>query len=46
MFFVAFELGTWSKDLNLNFKQGDCLFDAVGLTSNADLDIFGLCNWL
>ena len=31
-------LDTWSKDLNTDFRLGNCLFGAVKLTKNTDPD--------
>ena len=39
--FIAYELDTWSRDLNMDFTLGDCLFGAFKLTENADLDKYG-----
>ena len=36
--FIAYELDTFSRDLNTDFTLKDCLFGAVKLTKNADLD--------
>ena len=36
--FTAYELDTWSRDLNTDFTLKDCLFGAVKLTKNADVD--------
>ena len=33
---------TWSKDLNTDFTLGNCLFEAMKLTKNADPDK----NWI
>ena len=35
------ELDTWSRDVNMDFKKGDCLFGAVKLTKNADHNKYG-----
>ena len=37
-FFIVYELGTWSQDLNSNFTLRDCLFRGVKLASNAHPD--------
>ena len=36
--FIAYELDTWSKDINNDFTFKNCLFGSVKLTKNADLD--------
>ena len=36
--FAAYELDRWSQNLNADFTLKDCLFGAVKLTKNADLD--------
>ena len=36
--FIAYELDTWSRDLNTDFTLKDFLFRAVKLTKNADPD--------
>ena len=36
--YISCELDTWSEDLNTNFTLGNCLFEAVKLTKNADPD--------
>ena len=36
--FIAYELDTWSRDLNTDFTLKDCLFGVVKLTKNADRD--------
>ena len=33
-----YTLDTWSKDLNTDFRLGNCLFGAVKLTKNTDPD--------
>ena len=35
---IAYELDTWSWDLNTEFTLEDCFFGAVKLTKNADTD--------
>ena len=35
---ISYEVDTWSRDLNTDFKWGYCLFGAVKLTANADID--------
>ena len=34
--FIAYELDTWSRDLNTGFTLKDCLFGAVKITKNVD----------
>ena len=34
--FIASELDAWSRDLNKDFTQKDCLFETVKLTLNPD----------
>ena len=34
----VYELGTWSRDLNIEFTLKDCLFGSVKLTKTADPD--------
>ena len=36
IFFIAYELDTWSRDLNSNFTLKHCLFGGVKLGENAD----------
>ena len=36
--FIAYELDTWSQDLNSDFVLNDCLFGDIKLTKNDDLD--------
>ena len=36
--YISYELDTWWKDLNTDFTVGNCLFGAVKLSKNADLD--------
>ena len=38
IFFIVYELGTWSRDLNSDFTLKDCLFGDVKLTKNANPD--------
>ena len=38
---IVYELDTWSRDLNIKFKLGDCLSGAVKLTKSADPDKYG-----
>ena len=35
-FFIVYELGTWSRDLNSDFTLKDCLFRVVKLAKNTD----------
>ena len=37
-FYISCKLDTWSKYLSTNFTLGNCLFGALKLTKNADLD--------
>ena len=32
--FIVYQLDTCSRDLNMNFALGDCLFGAIKLTNN------------
>ena len=41
--FIACELDIWSRNLNTTYVLGDCLFEAVKLTKNADLEKYQ-CN--
>ena len=36
--YIFYKLDTWSKDLNIDFRLGNCLFGAAKLTKYADLD--------
>ena len=36
IFFIAYELDTWSRDLNSDFTLQHCLFGGVKLAKNAD----------
>ena len=36
--FIVYELGSWSRDLDIDFTLGNCLFGGVKLTKNADPD--------
>ena len=38
IFFIVYELDTWSQDLNSDFTIKDCLFGGVKLAKNADRD--------
>ena len=38
--FIVYGPDTLSRDLNMNFTLGDCLFEAVKLTENEDSDKF------
>ena len=38
IFFVVYELDTWSRDLNSDFTLKDCLFGGVKLAKNTDPD--------
>ena len=40
---MIYKLYTWQRDLNTDFTQKDCLFRAVTLTENDDLDKYSLC---
>ena len=35
---MIYKLYTWQRDLNTDFTRKDCLFRAVTLTENDDLD--------
>ena len=35
---IIYKLDTWSRDLNTDFTLGNCLFEAVKLTTNDDPD--------
>ena len=37
MFFIGYELDTWSRDLNSDFTLKYCLLRGVKLVKNADL---------
>ena len=37
-FFIVYEWGTWSRDLNSDFTLKDSLFEGVKLAKNIDLD--------
>ena len=39
--FMDYKLDTWSRDLNTDSTLGECLFEAVKLTSNADPNKYG-----
>ena len=39
--YITFELDAKSRDLNTDFTLGNCLFGAVKLTKNTDLDKYG-----
>ena len=39
--FILYELNVRSRDLNTNFKLGDCLFEATKLTKDAGPDKYG-----
>ena len=36
--YIFYKLDTWSKDLNIDFRLGNCSFGAAKLTKYADLD--------
>ena len=36
--YISYELDTCCRNLNTDFKLGDCLFDAVKLNKNSDPD--------
>ena len=38
VFFIDYELDSWSRDLNADFRLNYCLFGAVKLTKNVDFD--------
>ena len=39
--FILYEPDTWKRGLNTDFILGSCLFGAVKLTKNVDLDKYG-----
>ena len=39
--YTLYELDTWSRDLNIDFTLGNCLFGVVNFTKNADPDKYG-----
>ena len=39
--FIFYEPDPWKRGLNTDFILGSCLFGAVKLTKNADLDKYG-----
>ena len=39
--YINYNLDTWSRYLNTDFTLGNCLFDAVKLTKNANPDKYG-----
>ena len=39
--YISYEIDTRSRNLNTYFTLGNCLFEAVKLTSNADPDRYG-----
>ena len=43
--FILYELDTCSRNLNMNFTPGDCLFGSVKWTKNADPDKNGLSGY-
>ena len=36
--YISYKLDTWSRDLNIDFTLGNCLFGALKVTKNADPD--------
>ena len=42
--FIAYELDTWSRDLNAGFTLQDCLFGSVKITKN-DRSLFSIPNF-
>ena len=40
IFFIVYELDTWSPDLISDFTLQDCFFEGVKLSKNADPDKF------
>ena len=38
--YICYTLDRWSRDLDTDFKLGNCLFGSVKLSKNADLDIY------
>ena len=43
--YIVYELDAWSRDLNGKFTLKGCLFRAVKLTKNADLDKYSYCGY-
>ena len=43
--FFVYKLDTWSRYLNTDFIQGDCLFRPVKLIKNADPDKYGFTGY-
>ena len=43
--FIVYELGTWSRGLNVKSTLYDCLFGAVKLTKNGDPDKHGYSSY-
>ena len=39
--FIVYELDVWSRDFITDFILGDCLFGAVKLITNVDIDKYG-----
>ena len=42
--FIAYELDTWSQDLNAGFTLQNCLFGSVKITKN-DCSLFSIPNF-
>ena len=40
--YEAYELDTWSQDLNFDFTLKDCLFEGIKLAKNAGLDKYAI----
>ena len=36
--YICYELDRWSRDIDADFTLGNCLFESVKLTKNADPD--------
>ena len=36
--YICYELDRWSRDIDTDFTLGNCLFESVKMTKNADLD--------
>ena len=41
IYFIIYELDTWSRELNSDFNLKDCLFGGVKLAENAEQDKYG-----
>ena len=45
IFFIVYRLVIWSRNVNTKFPLGDCLFGALKLTKDVDLDKYGYSGW-